>query len=441
MGERRELDQHAEAACERWFGAQAAASFLGLHRSTLFLAVQRKHLIPDRFTPGGHARFRQTTLEAFRSRIAKEAVTSEAPLYAPVKSLTTLAQVINNVAPLPKPTRLIHDKDISDEVRKVCASAVMAITDAPLHVETCLIALRVADQRDPFALRTAAQHGVARGFLRDYEWLRHQPNTSFATLEALKTRTPIFCPDTSAPLATHNGSAKLIKEYGIGSYAILPIVGGEDAVGVLFLIEKEPRTFTTHEMMFLSGVTEQVATAVTNQNRADRLAAYAQTGRDLTQLALTLRAQGGAAGSSNPATTPIRPHDALRQLLGVFLKGSEAMDVCALGFEGGDAPGESAELNELTDRVWTHGAPMGRPPRAADGASSTDSAAPNANQCERRAWMSKGQPVSALAISVPLGGQRRGAVGALWRRPEWPDEDHLLLVTLAGACAMVASPA
>ncbi|HUY79969.1 MAG TPA: GAF domain-containing protein [Ktedonobacterales bacterium] len=434
------LDQHAEAARERWFGAQAAASYLGLHRSTLFLAVQRKHLIPDQFTPGGHARFRQATLEAFRNLIAKEAATSDTPLYAPVHTLADLAHAVNNVAPPPNSGKLIRDKDISDEVRQVCTSAVVAITSAPLRIPSCLIALRVSDQHDPFALRMAAQQGVTRGLLRDYEWLRHQANTSFATMDALDTCVPIYCQDTSDPSMLRNGSAQLIKEHHIGAYAIVPIVGGDVALGALLLISHEPRAFTTHERTFLRGVADQVTTAVTNQSRADRLCAYTKAGRDLTQLALAFRAQ--ATTSSDPSMASVGARDALLQLMGVFLEGADAASVCALGFAGGDTLSAHKELNALTARALTEtAAPPAVASPAAPGNHQRERAVDRTHGYVEDAWMSQGAPVSALAISVPLDGQRRAAIGAMWRRSAWSDEDHLLLVTLAGACAMAPRPA
>lgn len=430
------LNQHADAARERWFGAQAAASYLGLHRSTLFLAVQRKHLIPDQYTPGGHARFRQATLEAFRNRIAKEAATSDTPLFAPIHTLADLAHAVNNVAPLPNPAKLIRDKDISDEVRQVCMSAVTAITAAPLRISRCLIALRVSDQHDPLAMRTVAQQNIPRSILRDYEWLRHQPNTSFATIEAIESCAPTYCQDTSDPAVLRNGSAQLIKAHDIKSYAVVPIARGNVALGVLLLINNEPRGFTAHEVTFLRGVADQVATAVTNQSRADRLYAYTKAGRELTQLALALRAQ--AAAASDPAEAQIRARDALHHLMRIFLEGAEAASVCARGFTGAETPDTPLALNALTACSSTEGASAARESWEIEGAALLDQALGGADGYVKGAWMSQGAPVSALAISVPLDGQRRAAIGALWRRVAWSDEDHLLLVTLAGACAMVS---
>src|SRR5579862_8304506 len=162
------LDHAAEAARDRWFGAQAAADFLSVHRSTVFLAIQRGHLRPDAYTPGGFARFRQSTLEEFSQRLAEEAATGTAPLFAPIHMLAELAHNVKDMTPEPIPTG-----GIPDEVRAVCASAVMAISKPPLHAPICLIALRTFDPSDPdpYSLTIAAQAGIGRSFTRDYHLL------------------------------------------------------------------------------------------------------------------------------------------------------------------------------------------------------------------------------------------------------------------------------
>jgi hypothetical protein len=143
-----------------------------------------------------------------------------------------------------------------------------------------------------------------------------------------------------------------------------------------------------------------------------------------------MRAQNAASASADSTEAQASAHRALLQLIGVFLSGADAAYVCALGFAGGDAPSLCHDLNALTDRALNDGV--------------CSSVAPNAlgaDQYEKATWMLQGSQATGLAVCVPLGGGRRAAIGALWRRLEWPDEDHLLLVTLAGACAMVASPA
>src|SRR5262249_24382394 len=61
---------------EKLVGANEAARFLGIHRSTLHQAVKNGAITPDLTTHGGHFRFSRATLDAFAVRIAREPVTA-----------------------------------------------------------------------------------------------------------------------------------------------------------------------------------------------------------------------------------------------------------------------------------------------------------------------------------------------------------------------------
>ncbi len=428
------LNHSAGAAHRDWFGAQAAASFLGLHRSTVYLAVQRKQLIPDHFTPKGHARFRLETLEQFREHIVGAAATSDAPLFAPVKTLSDLAHAVNGVAPAPSPTKLARNEQVAKAVKDVCDSAVKAIRAAPLSIPNCCIALRAFDPRDPTGLRLAASEGFTPNFMRDYEWLRHQPTITFATHAALETHEPQFCVDAKEPQVMRNGTTQLLKAHGLRSFAIFPIMGGPVALGILLLASPEPRHFQPHEITFLLGVAEQVATAVTSHTRAVRLRDYAEACRDLTQLGLAQRARLTAR---NATATELHAEKraAIIQLLTIVLRCADADGVCALGFDGGAIADASPELAALTQQALSADT-------TADGVCHVTGGRVGAGDYYTDDWRAHGVAYNGLAIGVPLGADQRAAVGAMWRRPTaWSDEDHLLLVTLAGACAMVSEAA
>ncbi|HEY7832633.1 MAG TPA: helix-turn-helix domain-containing protein, partial [Ktedonobacterales bacterium] len=51
------------------FGIGEAARMLGVHRSTLHLAIQHQEIEPDLHTPRGHVRFTQETIEAYRAQV------------------------------------------------------------------------------------------------------------------------------------------------------------------------------------------------------------------------------------------------------------------------------------------------------------------------------------------------------------------------------------
>src|SRR5579862_3994397 len=85
---------------EPLLGAQAAAHYLGLHRSTLFLAVREGVLIPDERTRGKHTRFRRATLDAYKARYATASATGETALVPLLRALSELAQSIANAPTL-----------------------------------------------------------------------------------------------------------------------------------------------------------------------------------------------------------------------------------------------------------------------------------------------------------------------------------------------------
>ena len=69
-------DPAPDAQTDRLVGANEAARFLGIHRSTLHQAVKNGVITPDLTTQGGHFRFSRATLDAFAVRIAREPVTT-----------------------------------------------------------------------------------------------------------------------------------------------------------------------------------------------------------------------------------------------------------------------------------------------------------------------------------------------------------------------------
>src|SRR5262249_36550162 len=71
-----QADIQADMQADKLVGANEAARFLGIHRSTLHQAVKNGAITPDLTTHGGHFRFSRATLDAFAVRIAREPVTA-----------------------------------------------------------------------------------------------------------------------------------------------------------------------------------------------------------------------------------------------------------------------------------------------------------------------------------------------------------------------------
>ncbi len=445
------LNPGVEAAHERWFGSQAAAAYLGIHRSTLFHAMRREHLIPDGHTPGGFARFRQSTLEAFRRRISEEAATGTGPIYAPIHTLAQLAHEVKDMAPVwGQRHHFLLEKELPNEVKEVCESAISAVSKPPVQARKRLLALRTFDPYNAYGLKTVAQAGIDPSFFRDYIMLRSQPQTQFVTDETLAYGKEAYCPNTQHDLSPFNGSRQFIKAQGIGSYLALPISSGELTLGLLLLFDNEPREFNQHERAFLKGITDQVALAISAYARAVRLDTYAQAGQQLTQSGL--EAQARLRGITCEADRLQAQRAAIAELLKVFKAGSNADCAYVLNLPGIETPADvSPELSRLTAYALSESQPGERRPQLA--ARSHDFSHKYSKDekglCVGK-WQTHGRYYSGLALGITVPPATPAAVGAAWRcftlpgaasdaaslTPVTP-EDHALLVSLAGACALV----
>ncbi|MEO7001489.1 MAG: GAF domain-containing protein [Ktedonobacterales bacterium] len=436
--ERQGSQKHAK---ERWYGVQETANFLGLHRSTLHLAIQRGRLTPDLRTPGGHARFRRATLEAFQRRLVAEAATSEVSVFAPAQVMATLASLIASAQPL----------------RAICQAAVNGIIAVEPDVMCCIV-FRVTDQIDqldqgsqsdqsderllgqrgsPSALRLYASQGFPRRFFRTYTLLRTQTSASFATLSVLRTREAEFCDDIaqSEEVYPYSGTRRLLEEMGMRAYGVAPIVVTGRAVGALIVGSKLPHHFSLHERVFVQGITDQLASAVRMQRGRRRNESDMQAARTLLAQVFSRRAAGGRTAPA-PAQSALagiegeqeeqpegqRHKSPMAPLVMLLTQQTGAIQVCALGF-GASVQGDS--LDECSVNLL----------ELACDASAGDALA-------QRHWRDDaGATSTGLALSIPLAGGsgKRGAVVALWQGIHTPTEgDKLLLMAFAGACALLA---
>lgn len=240
---RRKRKQQQKQEGERLYGTVAAAKLLGLHRSTLNVAVRKHLLIPDERTPGGHLRFRRTTLEAFRERLAAWPATGGGAATAPLHLLADLCDLLaRDVAP----------ETFADRI-------VTGLPRALPGIEMCFVARVVAEPEDRLA-----PHIIARSHLPDEVWaLFEQLKTTFrfAVTTVLRTLSPEYCEDASAtPL--HTGTLELRRIWALGSYAALPAISGGRPVGALICAGPAPRTFTEHDQALLGAVADLLAVAL-----------------------------------------------------------------------------------------------------------------------------------------------------------------------------------
>ena len=228
---------------ERLYGTQQAAKLLGLHRSTINVAVRKRLLIPDERTPGGHLRFRRVTLEAFRERLAGCPATGGGAGTAPVRLLADLCALLAR-----------------HETPEALAARVAAgVPRALPGITMCTVTRVVAEPDDRLAPRVLAQSRLPDEVLARFEQLK--TTFKFAVTTVLRTLSPEYCEDTAAaPL--HTGTLELQRIWPLGSYAALPVVVGERAVGALICSGPAPRHFTEHDQALLGAVADLLSVAL-----------------------------------------------------------------------------------------------------------------------------------------------------------------------------------
>ena len=367
-------------------GALEAAHILGIHRSTLHLAVRRGRIVPDARTPSGHLRFKRETLAEVGESLAGGSVTGESMLRAPIGALAELGRLLAGGRP----------------VEALAEAAVEGMRRALPGSGMCLVAQVVPTPRDRLSLRVIAHWRLPDTIREDFA--RLSTTFRFAATSVLRTLEPEICENTSCQ-PIHTGTAHLCRAWPIGAYAVFPIAAREAPLGVLVCVSQTPRHFAAYEREFLRGLAEMLAPALAREQPfgatgtpRDPLA----VGHALLRAGLTVRARATDGGEC----------DARIALAAQFRELTGAEQVCALGFH--------TELPTRDPRLLTLAC------RACEG-----------DALAEAGWSVAGETYIGRAASVPLRTGIRGAVAAVWRDrqadPRDPAADHAMLVAFASA--------
>jgi excisionase family DNA binding protein len=386
-------DHRPNTAGEQWYGTQEAARLLGVHRSTLNMAIRQGLIVPDQFTPGGHARFRQETVEMYRARLTETAVTSREGVVAPARVLAEVAHL------LAAPT----------DLEQVASAVVEGIYHVLPGVEMCCVMVSEGDPTDRFRMRVLAQRGFPHSIFTDYS--RYRSTFRFATTAALQTLTPQICGDATRD-AVFNGTAQLFRSRQLGAYIVQPIFWGDEALGAINCVYRNAHPFDDAEQTFLRGVADELALALQTSGQLQQLSSNLSHTRVLMRHALLLRADPKARATPYVGD---EPPDTCGQVMGeLFQHLTGAKAVCALGF-GMDLPTNNSHLLNLACRACA------------------------GDEMVYEEWSEKGALHIGIGASVPLDGGLRGGVAAIWLGSRTAREaDHALLVAFAGAYVVAA---
>ncbi len=359
-----DIRPNASADAPPFYAAQAAADFLGIHRSTLYLAVRNLKLIPDAYTPGGHARFRRETLERFSDRLALDSATGGAGCTgrAVASAIASLAQC-GRLEPV--------GEAVVDAALAICSgfsgcTALVCDDDAPRGEE----------------LRILAARGVSQRLTTEYQWLRRRPGVAFISATVVHTCERFICADVREPGAcVPEGGRALLIGAGYQSCAAFPCVASGVTLGALICLGRAPCVLSEPETVALGNLAGVLAVAL---RRARREAAIE---RQIGVISALLRAAREASGCADANA------ERLSALCELFIAGTQArlMYTWPPAAEHGAPP---ASLAELLCAAATQGAP------------------------QRTEWIEDEDTMVALATPALGAAGGRRAFAALWRRQD-----------------------
>ncbi|HEY7343831.1 MAG TPA: GAF domain-containing protein [Ktedonobacterales bacterium] len=412
-----ELDK--DAADEHWYGVQEAASYLGIHRATLFRALRSGLIMADRTTPRGRARFRLATLMAFRDQLRHQAATSQEHVHAPVVILAKLAGLGRSPDPVE------HSIAVMEEaVRLLCSSGG--------NYDMALVALRVPSEADPYALKTLAQCGLPEVLKASYTYLR--PTVPFPVNVVSRTGEAEICDDISAQMTPRATAQRVLMQSNISSYAVYPIVSGSDdagaILGVLAVCGNAPHKYSEQEKTFLAGVADALSTCITQGSLLTDLDPHNDSNRmtpatTLGVVSHLLETAYARTRCPDAARSPLLPVEALCNLV---VEQSHALTTWVYGFPpqacGNTVNTIAAALEDDVLRQYR------------SNLQSLVQRTRMADSLRREQWHNK---VTAVAFPVPLPCGQSGAVGAVWPGVRTEVEaEGVVLSTLASACSLVS---
>ncbi|HEX8732592.1 MAG TPA: GAF domain-containing protein [Ktedonobacterales bacterium] len=370
------------AAEDRLYSSHEAAAFLGIHRSTLHLAVRKRKLTPDSYTPGGHARFRYETLRQFRDRLALDSATGGDGGVARALS--------GAVASLSRIT----------DLEPVCEAVVDAALAACPSFTACLaLACRDGVPRKSFDL--IVSRGVEDRLMLEYRWLRRSPGVDFISSMVARQGARMLVPDVlSAGTSVPEGTQRLFSGAGWRSAALLPCVSNGETLGLLICLGRVVCSPSEPEIAALEQLADVMTVALRRWRRDDATRRQAEA---IRALILQSRASVGRA-----------PRDGdLAALRRICQQGAQARVVCEWGFPTAMDAGAPEPLADLLRAAATGGAE------------------------QRAEWTGTDGAAIALATPAPTA-VGRAAVGAIWRKEDMRSGIEMALLQVYGqSCASV----
>jgi excisionase family DNA binding protein len=365
---------------ERLLSTTQAAHALGVHRSSLHLAIKNNVLAPDLVTQGGHYRFSRATLEAYAERIAHAPLTTNADL------LTLLPRIIT----LPDGKERLCRHTFATVERGIPDMTAFVVVESQPNSDRRIRPHITTSLRFP---RTILDQFIATYGKQD-----------MTTTHVLATGEPFYCDNVRTQFIPYSGSQLLNRRSPYQAYAILPLSIGDGVFGTLGVCSRIPHAFTPDEKDLLGRAAQSLAIALACHN-----AVWARQSHAIALTAL-LKASFDYRGRSARSRSPHMEQADV--LLRVFQKETGAEEMFVAGVESRLEP-LSEGARRLAERIIG-----GEPVAAAQ-------------------WEGEQGSLVGVAIAMPHVDAYPIALGGVWCGALGEDADYAaLLYALAGAYAL-----
>jgi GAF domain len=371
----------------------AAATRLGLHRSTLYLAIKRDLITPDLITPGGHARFSEATLDAYAEQLRHTFATRPS---STLKGQNLLHALGNEAGA--EPSLLESLRQIQ---RKFPALTALGIVEP------------VPPSADAPAYRIAAQIGISSAILARFRQLFGRVSLSVPLV--LARGEPIYLDDASRQPPRASGTALLLRMASHRAYAVLPLIVGNRVRGTVGMSSTEPFAFTEQTRGLLNDMAAEVALLLRYQQQDNRQRAWLNAVSEYVGFHTDAETSGIA-----PSEAMVRKLNPLAHLAHAFLETYDAEDIYVHGPTQTLMP-RTAALRAIAARV--------------------DAERPIVIETRSDATGT----VRVIALRVEMG-ESPLVVGALWRETSHGisgeigapiiGQHEAALMTLAGVCTL-----
>jgi hypothetical protein len=239
-------DLSPEAAPDELLSASEAAHQLGIHRSSLYLAVKNRLIVPDHLTPGGHTRFTRATVEAYRSRISRtRPATSQSTL------LRKLSRAIN--APAGGSEGVLESlRELRHMVPEVTVLFIMEHIPFPQTLPPVRL---VAELSEP-------EHAVAT-------FLEHYPDPTLTFSRVLLTGEMVLYQDMAHEPVHDTGSALLARQTHSLAMCVLPLLSDGEIQGTLTVGSRQAGVFTAGLLLTLQEMANELAVLLAYQHQRE----------------------------------------------------------------------------------------------------------------------------------------------------------------------------